>query len=822
MHIRFSAEGFAVHFAILVLLVVPGAVFLHPAHAGNEGNEVRLRSGLIRGPRDRAGLPDRLLLERRDLARGGPALIRFKGTPGAESRGAAETAGIRLAGYLGDGAYVAWLPDGGLELAEALPEIDWAAPLHPGLRLSPYARRIRGDDPRASIPLTLHLFAHADANEVAQRLELLGIQVAGTAAGRPARQGAAYIPGRIVILPEPASWVRLRDRVAAWPELLWIDRRPAYRLLNDAAVWVCQSGLYAGQTTPVHAQGVLGEGQTVGILDTGLDVDMCFFWDALLGRPPTNEGLGAGTPDPLQRKVTIVNFLWSGDNPARPGDWDSHDHGTHVAGTVAGDDLATPGIRDAGDGMAPAAKLVIQDGGYAVDNCADMPALGCPAADLYPFFQQAYAQGARIHSNSYGDRENYTPPDIYSEGSEAADAFMWDHPEMLLVFAAGNNGPGAGTVASPATGKNVLSVGATGHDFSADSVAYFSSWGPTHDGRIKPDVMAPGFYVISADNDNDVNSKNCSLRSMSGTSMAAPTAAGLAALVREYFVDGYYPGGSANPDDERTPSAALVKAALIASAAPMESVTNSPPADEQGWGRVLLDDVLYFPGDSRLLFVHDPQDRFGGSGDSADSFALEVLDSTLPLRVVLAWTDYPSTPAATINLVNDLDLEVESPSGEIYRGNVFVDGASVTGGSADTLNNVEAVRVTSPEAGVWSVRVAPSAIPQPDQGYALVATGRLLAAQFPPLPVDTLRLGRAGEDVDLVWSRPAEDESHGEADRYRIYRSESPTGAWALLEELFDLSAEVEFTDVGGSGGAPLRFYQVIAANGDGDAEPLP
>ena len=128
----------------------------------------------------------------------------------------------------------------------------------------------------------------------------------------------------------------------------------------------------------------------------------------------------------------------------------------------------------------------------------------------------------------------------------------------------------------------------------------------------------------------------------------------------------------------------------------------------------------------------------------------------------------------------------------------------------------------APGTGVWSVRVAPRAIPQPPQGYGLVATGGIVPTRFPPRPVDTLRLDRAAADVDLSWSRPPVDGDHGEADRYRVYRSESPTGAWALLEELYDESSELLFTDLGGTGGGPLRFYQVIAANQGGDAEPLP
>ena len=86
-------------------------------------------------------------------------------------------------------------------------------------------------------------------------------------------------------------------------------------------------------------------------------------------------------------------------------------------------------------------------------------------------------------------------------------------------------------------------------------------------------------------------------------------------------------------------------------------------------------------------------------------------------------TTSSSSPAAAFNLVNDLDLELVSPTGSIYRGNVFSNGASQTGGSADALNNVEAVRIPGPETGSWIVRVRAQTVPQPTQGYALAATG---------------------------------------------------------------------------------------------------
>ena len=730
----------------LVRLFVSAALFLiliSPAlHAGSDASEepIHLRSATIHGPGDTAGLPDALLASPGDLTGGGPALIRLRETGGVAVREAARKAGIRLVAYVGNGAWVAWLPAGGTSAARRLPGFAWAAPYHPGLRIAAGLAAIAADDPRERIALTLHLFPHADVEEVARRIEKLGVAVYGRLQGRSSVPGRADRMGRIVFLSSPTRWVEHRGTIAAWPETLWIDRRPVYRLFNDASAWVGQSGLDAGGATPVYDNGIFGDGQVVGILDTGLDADICYMRDDAHGLPESQSGLGVGTPDPTHRKVLMVNFLWNAESPADPLAWDTHDHGTHVAGSVAGDRTLTPGRRDPGDGMAPAAKLVIQDGGYGVDDCADMPAIGCPAADLYPFFEQAYLQGARIHSNSYGDRENFTPYNIYSDGSEAADSFVRDHPDFLLVFAAGNNGSGADTVASPATGKNVLAVGATNHGASSHSLASFSSRGLTHDGRFKPDVTAPGVDIVSADNDGDVRTDNCGTRGMSGTSMACPTAAGLAALVREYYTKGFYPTGAASPGDAFTPSAALLKATLIASATPMGGVSQSPPSGPQGWGRILLDDALFFPGNARRLWVRDVADRFSSPLDPADSYSIEIFDGSKPLRVVLDWTDYPSNPIAAVNLVNDLDLEVVSPTGSLYRGNVFAAGQSVSGGSPDRLNNVEAVRIENPEAGSWTVRVIPEAIPQPAQGYALVATGRL--------PAGGVVLERASLEVD--------------------------------------------------------------------------
>jgi hypothetical protein len=642
----------------------------------------------------------------------------------------------------------------------------------------------------------VHLLPRAAVEEVAARLAAMNLGVAGVSpGGSGGTSGAPARLGRIVVQGSGGALARVRETIAAWPEVFWIARRPSYRLLNDASVWVGQAGLERPGDTPVHDRGLRGEGQLVGVLDTGIDADMCFFREEDGSLPPAQVGLGTGSPDPGRRKLVIVDFLWDQESPDDPRDWDTQDHGTHVAGSIAGDDLATPGLRDAADGMAPAAQLVIQDGGYQVDDCADMPAIGCPAASLEPFFEQAYDQGARIHSNSYGDRENFTPYNIYSDGSEDADRFMWDHREFLLVFAAGNNGPGADTVASPATAKNVLAVGATQHGSGAGNLASFSSQGNTHDGRIKPDVTVPGSNVVSANNDGDVETDNCGTRSMSGTSMACPTAAGLAALARQYFTDGFYPSGEERAADGFTPTGALLKATLLISATPMEEISAPPPSIEQGWGRILLDDALYFPYDERRLWVEDEPSGFADPAEEPRRYELELLDGRLPLRVALVWTDAPSNPAADTNLLNDLDLTAQSPSGTVYRGNVLEAGASVPDGSPDRTNNVEVLRIEDPEKGVWTLEVAPHAVPVPSQAYALTATGRLPAPgvvlERTSLTLDDSVGGNGngvpepGEWIDLPLTLLNSGDTTAEQVRARV-TSPSPQVEVAVAETAFD------------------------------------
>jgi hypothetical protein len=574
------------------------------------------------------------------------------------------------------------------------------------------------------VPIILGVVAGADLGSIAGQVETAGGEVSWI-------EEDDVLPQLGVVIPKEELW-RLIGAVRDLPGLVWADVQPPVRLQNSESVWRCQAGRPAA--TPVFDHGLHGEGQIIGIMDTGIDIDHCHFADNLNGLPALNDDAGISV-NPLHRKVLAVDFYWEEDWPAPgPGSWDDHGHGSHVAGSAAGDDGAD-GRHQGFDGMAPAARLVIQDGGAAVDDCADLPGLGCLLRPLEPVLQQAYDQGARIHTNSWGDEENFLPLGRYTERTADVDRFIWHHRDFLVFFAGGNAGPGDNTVISPATGKNVVGVGATEHgDVEPPCVATFTSRGWTNDGRIKPDVVVPGRWVASTSSDRFIDTMNCDTELKSGTSMATPTAAGLAALVRQYFVDGFYPDGRPNPAMGFAPSAALIKAALIASAVDLTTLGCSDvrpiPSRDQGWGMIQLDRVLHFADAPFRLLVTDRGGPFASSADAAVVSDFRLM-SPGPLKVVLVWTDPPSTSLAETNLVNDLDLVVAGPDGT-FLGNQFAEGVSVRGGSGDRLNNVEVVWRPEARPGRWTVSVDPHRIAEPGQDFALIVTGPIMVNEGSP------------------------------------------------------------------------------------------
>jgi hypothetical protein len=517
---------------------------------------------------------------------------------------------------------------------------------------------------------------------------------------------------------------------------------------NEISYRSLQSG---GQFTgtPLYDHGIHGEGQVVAVLDTGVDYSSCYFAEANGALPPINTGspslgLQWTNVDPARRKIIAYDFVYSCDqypgaaNCDDPSTglsaFDNQGHGTHAAASAVGDS-GTYGVHDYADAIAPSSKLIVQDAGLSPDDhCTSRPGIGCPVT-ITPLLDQAYKQGARVHSNSWGDFQGLPVPPTanYSTAARDIDAFVASHPDMLVVFNTGNYGGSTGTasassLSSPGCAKNTIQVGGTrmpGAGDSDNNLSSFTLVGPTRDGRIKPDLVGPAI-VVAGDAHAVVNS-DCGTSMQAGTSFASPTIAGAALLVRQYYTDGFYPSGVATSSNAFTPSAALLKATLIASAHRVPnkydaqgkvSAAAPVPSYEQGFGFPVLDDALYFPGDVSKLRAADVAP--GLAAGESSSTTITVNPGTR-LNVVLVWTDPAGTSRndATPQLVNDLDLRVTTPTGTTMYGN-----EPLHPGQPDRLNNVEGVSIDAPASGKYTVDVTAARIGLGvRQPYALVITG---------------------------------------------------------------------------------------------------
>lgn len=622
-----------------------------------------------------------------------------------------------------------------------------------------------------------------------------------------------HLKGRIICTVNGEEILKFLDEISSFDDVLSIDPWIKPQFANDNSIWVGQAYDTSGRTTPIWNRGITGTGQIVSVMDSGLDSDMCYFrynnnsQSKAIAQYVTPPDIG--TID-MSKKV-IAYYVLPRSDPYDCSDLFSRFHGTHVAGSVAGDNfanLSTPnsGGHDLGDGMAPNAKLIIQD--VRDINC-DLSGIW---GDMNDTYAQAKNAGAYIHNNSWS-----VPINAYTSDSYDMDEFTYRNEDFLFVVAMGNRGAGVGdgSIGAPATAKNVISVGVTtnGGDSSlANNLASFSGRGPTSDGRRKPDITAPGIAINSAYGSWSNNDNNCSSWTKDGTSMATPTLSGFTALARQYFIDGWYPSGTKISADKRIPSAALIKAALLNGAMPMTGIDQNGgnpitpiPSMDQGWGRIHLENVLYFSGDSRMLRVWDIHNSEGVSTNEQREYLINVTSSTQPLKIHLVWTDPESSTFAGLNLVNNLDLEVVSPGGTTYKGNVFSGGVSVPGGSADTLNNVEGVYITNPQTGIWTIRVKGTSIPgtgvapgSDKQGYALVATFPSCSSSLSS-PQNLIAQDNGSLGIDLSWCAVSG------AIGYLIYRA---NGSSPPAEEyiLIGTTSATSYTDTNAEGGYTYSY----------------
>jgi hypothetical protein len=507
-------------------------------------------------------------------------------------------------------------------------------------------------------------------------------------------------------------------------------------IMNAEAAWTEQSKVSA--STPVWTMGIHGDGVTVGIADTGLDTDHDLFRQNLY-TPYAWTG-----SSPTHRKV--VGYHQLGDNAI---DYDGH--GTHVTGTAVGNGAYVGSVNVNRYGMAYDAKVSFCDIGRTDTGATNDNTLGGIPQDLKTMYALQKGDGASLASNSWGvsvayDSNADTIDDArtfsegtYSEDSLNSDWYSWLNKEFQVFFSNGNDrgtpvydgGPYNSTTTPPATGKNLVSVGA--HETGANwaTAMTFSSWGPTLDGRLKPDVSSTGIEDSAAAVANRDGTASTGYVSMSGTSMASPAAVGGGALVSQYYRDGWYPTGAAVVSNGFVPSNALIKATLINGARDtstslypytLNGHTMNYPNGDAGWGAIDTGDSLYFAGDAREIWMDD--NKAGLITGQMREYKVSVATGT-PLEITLVWTDFPGTVATWGALVNDLDLTVIGPTGTVYYGNNF--GAtsrqadSTNPAGYDHTNPVECVLLSTPGAGTYTIRVNAITVPKGPQPFALVA-----------------------------------------------------------------------------------------------------
>lgn len=627
--------------------------------------------------------------------------------------------GIHVLAYVPDAGWLARVRGTEGVQPAASPAVTLFEPLGRDLRLDP---ALWAPCDCEKLPVYIHVARDAEARMLQRELQAHGyVEFTLHAAG-----DVSYLAGRVP-LDKRAVWA---DLVGEHPDVQYVARGHGARLMNFQSARILQSGALAGGL-PVWAQGVFGSNQVIAILDTGLDADGCYFRDPSGAWPATNR-LGQTNVNWALRKVIAADFLYAGDDPGEVTHWDNQGHGTSVAGHAAGADVAAPTGTNGYNGMAPGALLVAQDGGFTViDSCADLVGLGCPVTNFLPALEQAYRHGARIHNNSWGDNEDgvFTNLNAYTQASRDLDAMTWSHRDFLVVCAAGNSGSTLNTVASPSTAKNSLSVAATLPGSSLESLAGFSSRGWSEDGRIKPDVAAPGGHnVFSSWSDGSLATSNCATTGGGGTSFASPMVAGLAALVRDYFAQGFYPTGQrVSSNAWSNMSAALVKAMLIHASVPMSNAVAAPPARDQGWGRVHLARALVFSNSAHVVWVAEEGARTWDERPGQPLVRYFAITHTnQQVKATLVWSDYPGTPGAGKQLINDLDLLVRMGTNQ-FRGNVLSGGVSMAGGAFDRSNNVEQVLWRPVETGLVEVSVWAHVVPEPTQTCALVVSGPIRA-----------------------------------------------------------------------------------------------
>ena len=396
-------------------------------------------------------------------------------------------------------------------------------------------------------------------------------------------------------------------------------------------------------------------------------------------------------------------------------------HATHVAGTIGGD--GTDNINNRG--MAPAVELVSY--GFQVDGGLQPGFLYTDPGDLEADYNEGInLYGVDITNNSIGSNVESNGYDCtwhgdYGTTSALIDAIVRGSlgAPHRIAWAAGNERQGSRcdiegygdyySIAPPSGAKNHISVGSV--DADTDNTSYFSSWGPTDDGRLKPDISAPG---CQDGGDGGVTSTNSGggYTTLCGTSMATPTTTGIASLILEQYRITF--------PDRSDPMNATLKALLANTAVDRG---NQGPDYQYGYGSIRATNAVDTVISENIVEAEVAQ----GSTYSA---VIIVEPGASELKVTAAWDDAPAAPNVTNTLVNDLDLRIFDSSGNLYFPwtlNPSSPSSDAVQTTEDRVNNIEQVSIVNPQPGAYTVEIVGYNVAEGlTQTFGLVSSSSLI------------------------------------------------------------------------------------------------
>ena len=662
---------------------------------------------------------------------GGLYLVQLNGPVRDEALEAVKATGAEIVSYIPYNSYVIRASSAAAKqlISAKLTSVQFLGDYEPGFRLSPELRQ----NVRAAL---------------GKKVQVV-VQVVDGATSKATEDALSTLAGGLVSSNQVGNLHNVRvmvspqqlDQIAGMRDVFAVEQVTEKRILDEAQGQIVAGNLTGGTAT--------GPGYLSWLASKGFNSSQ--FGSFVVEVADDTYVLGTH-PDLPASRVAFQN------NPTnQTGVLGGHGFlNSHIIGGFNSATGTNTGTNDSrgfnyGVGIAPWARMGIT------------AIFGPNALSSTAFENTAYGQNARISSNSWG----YTGAAAkkYDTNAQEYDVIVRDaqsgvagNQQMIVVFAAGNDGSAANTVSSPATAKNILTAGASENDRqtgsdgcavansgadNANDIINFSSRGPVNatggDGRVKPDLMAPGTHIESGiPQSNYDGSSVCNqywpagqtlYGWSSGTSHSCPAEAGGEALVYQDFLNKGRPA----------PSPAMAKGWLMNTASYMTGVgaNDTLPSNNQGMGRMNLGRAF----DTVPRVLVDQTQVLGATGNTYQTSGT-ISDTTQPFRVTLAWTDAPG-PTTGAPWVNNLDLEV-TVNGTLFKGNVFSGANSVAGGTADGKNNVESVFLPAGTSGSFVVTVkatniagdgVPGNADTTDQDFALIVYNGATGAVSPTIGV---------------------------------------------------------------------------------------